>query len=60
MMDDDEFEAVGGMIGSENRSTRRKPAAVLSRPPQIPSDKIWVRTLAPSVGSRRLTTYDAE
>jgi hypothetical protein len=28
MMDDDEFEAVGGMIGWENRNTRRRPASV--------------------------------
>jgi hypothetical protein len=28
MMDDDEFEAVGGMIGWENRNTPRGPAPV--------------------------------
>jgi hypothetical protein len=38
-MIDDECGAVGGMrIGRGNQSTRRKPALVPLRPPQIPHD----------------------
>jgi hypothetical protein len=42
-------------IGRGNRSTRRKPAQVLLRPPQIPHDLTWDRVLAAAVGSRRLS-----
>jgi hypothetical protein len=39
MIDDDDCGATGGMnIGRGNRSTRRKPAPVPLRPPQIPHD----------------------
>jgi hypothetical protein len=38
-----------------NRSTRRKPAPVPPRHPQIPHDLTWVRTRAVAVGSLRLT-----
>jgi hypothetical protein len=45
---------IGGMIGRENRSTRRKPAPVLLCPPQTPhADR--TRTRAAAVGSQRLT-----
>jgi hypothetical protein len=44
--------AIGGVkIGRGNRSTRRKPAAMLLCPPQIPLDQ----TRAAAVGSKRLT-----
>jgi hypothetical protein len=56
MIDDDDYETVGGMrIGRGNRSTRRKPAPVPHCPPQIPHDLTWDRTRAAAVGSRRLT-----
>jgi hypothetical protein len=35
MVDDDECGTIGEMHGRGNRSTRRKPAAVLLYPPQI-------------------------
>jgi hypothetical protein len=39
MIDEDDYEAVGGMrIGRGNRSTRRKPAPVPLFPPQTPRD----------------------
>jgi hypothetical protein len=54
--DDDECGAVSGMrIGRGNLSTRRKPAPVPLRPPQIPRDLTWARTRAAAVGSQRLT-----
>jgi hypothetical protein len=38
---DDECEAVGGMrLGRGNRGTRRKPASVPLRPPQLPHDDL--------------------
>jgi hypothetical protein len=41
-MIDNDYGAVGGMrIGRGNRSTRRKPAPVPLRPPQIPHDLTW-------------------
>jgi hypothetical protein len=46
---------IGVMIGRGNRSTRRKPAPVPLRPPQIPYDLTRTRTRAAAVGSRRLT-----
>jgi hypothetical protein len=45
---------IGGMIGSGNRSTRRKPAPVPLCPPQIPH-AARTRTRAAAVGSQRLT-----
>jgi hypothetical protein len=55
-MIDDEYGAVCGMmIGRGNRSTRRKPATVQLRPPQIAHDLIWDRTRTTPVGSRWLT-----
>jgi hypothetical protein len=46
---------IGGMIGRENRSTRRNPGPVPLCPPQTP-DAAWKRTRAAAVGSQRLTT----
>jgi hypothetical protein len=52
----DDYGAVGGMITDrENRSTRRQPASVPPRPPQIPHDITLDRTRAAAVGSRRLS-----
>jgi hypothetical protein len=45
---------IGGMIGKENRSTRRKPAPVPLSPPQTPH-AARTRTRAAAVGSQRLT-----
>jgi hypothetical protein len=57
--DDDHCGAIRGMrIGRGNRSTRRNPAPVPLCPPQIPHDLTWARTQDPTVGSRRLTTWD--
>jgi hypothetical protein len=42
-------------IGRETRSTRRKPATVPLRPPQISHELTRARTRAAAVGSRRLT-----
>jgi hypothetical protein len=42
---------IGGMIGRENRSTRRKPAPVLLCPPQI-SHAARMRTLAAGLRGR--------
>jgi hypothetical protein len=48
--------AIGGMkIGSENRSTRRKPAPVPLCPPQVPHDLTQARMQATVVGSQQLT-----
>jgi hypothetical protein len=52
MLDDDECGAVGGMSGSENRSTPRKPAPVSICPPH---DLTRARTRAAAMGSLRLT-----
>jgi hypothetical protein len=52
MMDDDEYGAIGGMLGKENRSTQRKPVPVSVCPPQIPHDLTRARTRASAVGSR--------
>jgi hypothetical protein len=58
MTDDDDCGAIGGMrTGRVNRSTRRKPAPVPLRPPQIPHDLTRARTEAAAVGSRRLTAW---
>jgi hypothetical protein len=46
MMDDDECEAISGMIGRGNQRTWKKPAPVPLRPPQIPHDLTWPRTRA--------------
>jgi hypothetical protein len=53
--DSDDGE-IGGMIGKENRSTRRKPAPVSLCPPQIPH-AARTRTRAAAVGSQRLTAW---
>jgi hypothetical protein len=45
---------IGGMIGRENRSTRRKPAPVPLCSPQTPH-AARTRTRAAAVGSQRLT-----
>jgi hypothetical protein len=52
MMDDDECAAVGGMLGSGNRSTRRKPAPVPLCLPQILHGLTQARTQAAAVGSQ--------
>jgi hypothetical protein len=44
---------IGGMIGSGNRSTRRKPAPVLLCPPQTPH-VARTRTRTATVGSQRI------
>lgn len=36
--DGDECGSVGGMVGSGNQSTQRKPTSVLLYPPKIPHD----------------------
>jgi hypothetical protein len=54
-VDDDEREAIGGMIGRGNRSTRRKPAHVPLCPLQIQHDLTRAQTWAAAVGSQRLT-----
>jgi hypothetical protein len=46
---------IGGMIGRGNQSTRRKPAPVPLRPPQIPHNLTWAQTGAAAVGSQQLT-----
>jgi hypothetical protein len=51
MMDDDECGVSG--------STRRKPAPVPLRPPQIPHDLTCTRTRDAAVRSRRQTAWDA-
>jgi hypothetical protein len=45
---------IGGMIGREKRSTRRKPAPLPLSPPQN-LHAAWMRTRAAAVGSQRLT-----
>jgi hypothetical protein len=58
MIDVDECGAVGGMIiGKGNWSTRRKPAPVPLRPPQITHDLTWVQTQAAAVGSQQLSAW---
>jgi hypothetical protein len=58
MMDYDECGAVGGMrLGRGNRSTRRKPAPVPLRPPQILYDLTWDRTWAAADAIRRLNVW---
>jgi hypothetical protein len=47
---------IGGMIGKENPSIRRKPAPVPLCPPQTPH-AARTRTRAAAVGSQRLTTW---
>jgi hypothetical protein len=57
MIGDDECEAVSGMIGRGNGSTRRKLAQVSLCPPQIPHNVNRAWTRAAAVGSRRLTAW---
>jgi hypothetical protein len=53
MIDEGDCGAIGGMkIGRGNRSTRKKPAPVPLRPPQIPHDQTRARTRAAAVGSQ--------
>jgi hypothetical protein len=51
---DYDVREIGGMIGSGNRSTRRKPAPMPLCPPQIPH-AARTRTRVATVGSQRLT-----
>jgi hypothetical protein len=53
-MDEDNCEAIGGMIGRRNRSTVRKPVSESLCPPQIPHDLTRVRTRVAAVRSREL------
>jgi hypothetical protein len=46
MIDDDKFEAGGGMIVRRNQSIRRKPAPVPLCTPQITHDLTWAETWA--------------
>jgi hypothetical protein len=56
MVDDGDRGAIGGMkIGRGIRNTRRKPATVSLRPPQIPHDQNRARTRAAAMGRQRLT-----
>jgi hypothetical protein len=58
--DDSDCGAVGGMnIGRGNRSSRRKPAPVPLRPPQIPHDQTQARTRASVVASQRLSSLSS-
>jgi hypothetical protein len=54
MMHDDECGTVGGMIGREARSSRKKPAPVSLCPPQIPHNLTRVRSRAAAVRSQPL------
>jgi hypothetical protein len=54
--DCDDGEIGGMMIGTGNRSTRRKPAPVPLWPPQTPQ-AARMRTRAAAVGSQRLTAW---
>jgi hypothetical protein len=54
-MMNDERGAIHGMLGRETQSTLRKPAPLPLRPPQIPHDLTWLRTLVAVVGIWRLT-----
>jgi hypothetical protein len=57
-MIDDECGAVGGMrIGRRKRYTRRKPAPVPFRPPQVPYNLTRARTRAAAVENQRLTAW---
>jgi hypothetical protein len=47
---------IGGMIGTGNRSTQRKPGPVPLCPPQTPH-AAQMRTRAAAVGSQRLTAW---
>jgi hypothetical protein len=51
---------MNGFFGRVNRSTRRIPAPMSLRQPQIPNGLTWARTQAAAVGSQRLTSlsYD--
>jgi hypothetical protein len=55
--DDDECSAIGGMLGTRNTSTLRKPAPVPLCPPQIPHDLTRARTQAAAVGTARPNKY---
>jgi hypothetical protein len=54
---DDEREAVGGMIGSVNWSTRRRPVSVPLCLPQIPCDLTRVGTQAATIENKELTAW---
>jgi hypothetical protein len=54
MVDDDECGAGGGMLGSGNRSTRRKTVPLQHCPPQIPHNQTRARTGAAAVESWQL------
>jgi hypothetical protein len=53
---DDEFGAVGGILGKGNLSTWRKPAPVPLCPPQIPHDLARTRAWASAIATARLVT----
>jgi hypothetical protein len=54
--DDDEYGAVGGMVGRGNRSTQIKPAPVPLCQSQIPDDLTRVRTRIAEMRNQRLAT----
>jgi hypothetical protein len=54
MLDNDKHGGIGGMVGKEGRSTRRKPAPLPLRPPQIPQGVSWTGTPAATLGSQKL------
>jgi hypothetical protein len=55
MTHDDDCGAIGGMkIGRRILITRREPASLPLRPPQIPLDLTRARTRTAAVGSQRL------
>jgi hypothetical protein len=57
MMNDDECEAGGGMIGRGNISTRRKPAPIPICLLQIPHDLTWDKTRGSSGGKPATNLY---
>jgi hypothetical protein len=54
MIDYDECRAIVGMLGKENRCTRRKPALVLLCPSEILHDLPRDRARAAAVGRQQL------
>jgi hypothetical protein len=54
MMEDDEYGAVGVIIGREIQSTQIKPAPVALCPPQIPHGLTRAQTWVTMVGSQAI------
>jgi hypothetical protein len=53
-MTDNECGAIGGVIGEGSRSTGRKRAPMLLRPPQIPNDLTYARIRVAAARRQRL------